>query len=401
MDQKKKITFIYYLAFIALGLVVGMLGPSLPTFAKNTGTSFSQLSTLFIFSSLGFMAGSFLSGLLLQKLAGHKVLAVVLVFLAAGIASLPLLQSLWVLVFILFLMGICHANLDAGQNTLIMWLHGDKVAPYMNGLHFFFGLGSFFAPLLIAQSLRFTGSIQVSFWVMSLVILLPVFFLLRLPSPTLENIPRDKAKQKIKTPVIYIIFLMLFFFGLVGAQNTFGNWLFSYSIKVSSISAEQAAYLTSIFWGMFTFSRFISIFLARKLSINAMLTLNLSGGVISLLILIFFVNSPAALWIGSAMHGLFVASIFPTAMNLAERVGVVSSRITSLIFVASSLGGMIMPWLAGQWVDSNTPVIIMWIVLANFMIPVITFSLIATLQRRAKQKEPPLQKRPLIEITNR
>ncbi len=390
MDTKKKITFTYYAAFIALGLVVGMLGPSLPSFAKNTASNFSQLSTLFIFSSLGFMAGSFLSGLFLQKLEGHKVLAVVLVLLAAGIISLPVVQSLWVLVFLLFLLGICQANLDVGQNTLIMWLHGDRVAPYMNGLHFFFGLGSFFAPLLIAQSLRLTGKINASFWMMGLIILLPVIFLLRLPSPTLENSPRDAASQAGKTPLLLIIFLILFFFGFVGAENTFGNWLFTYALKVGSLTAESAAYLTSVYWGMFTFARLAGVFLSRRLSINTMLGINLSGGVISLVILIAFVDSPAALWIGSALHGLLVASTFPTAMNLAERIGAVSSRVTSTIFVFSSLGGMSMPWIAGQWIESSTPVVMMWIVLANFMIPVVMFVLIMLFQRRMKQKKPPL-----------
>lgn len=390
MDQKKKITFVYYLAFIALGLITGMLGPSLPTFAKNTGTTFSQLSTLFIFSSLGFMSGAFIAGTLLKKFDGHKVIAVVLVLLAIGIASLPLLQNLWVLILILFLLGICQAHLDVGENTLIMWLHGNQVAPYMNGLHFFFGLGSFIAPLLIAQSLRVNENLNFAFWIMSAVILIPVLFLLRFPPPTLETSPRSKTALSEKTPVALIVFLLLFFLGYVGAEMTLGNWLFTYATKVSTMGAEQAAYLTSVFWGVFTFSRLAAVFISKKLSTTVMLTGNLVGGAVTLILLILFVNQPNFLWVGSVLHALFIASTFPTAMNLAEQIGAVSSRVTSLIFIVASLGGMISPWIAGQWIESATPVIIIWIVLANFTISIVMFGSIIVFQQRRKQKKPPL-----------
>jgi FHS family Na+ dependent glucose MFS transporter 1 len=301
-----------------------------------------------------------------------------------------LLQNLWVLVLILFLLGICQAHLDVGENTLIMWLHGNGVAPYMNGLHFFFGLGSFIAPLLIAQSLRINENLNLAFWIMAVVILVPVLFLLRFPAPTLENSPRQNTALAEKTPVALIVFLLLFFLGYVGAEMTLGNWLFTYATKASTMSAEQAAYLTSIFWGVFTFSRLAAVFISKKLSITVMLTGNLAGGAVTLILLILFVNQPTFLWVGAPLHALFIASTFPTAMNLAEQIGAVSSRVTSLIFIVASLGGMISPWIAGQWIESATPVVIIWIVLANFMIPIVMFGLITLFQQRRKQKKPPL-----------
>jgi FHS family Na+ dependent glucose MFS transporter 1 len=73
---------------------------------------------------------------------------------------LPVIQNLWLLVGLIFLIGIMQSSIDVGENTLMVWLHGNKVAPFMNGLHFSFGIGSFTAPLIIAQSLKGTQAIN-------------------------------------------------------------------------------------------------------------------------------------------------------------------------------------------------------------------------------------------------
>ena len=36
------------------------------------------------------------------------------------------------------------------RNPLLVWVHGDEVGPAMNGLHFFFGVGAFLSPIIIA-----------------------------------------------------------------------------------------------------------------------------------------------------------------------------------------------------------------------------------------------------------
>src|SRR5262245_66669477 len=68
-------TILYSIAFTALGLVVGSLGPTLPALAANTQVEMKQISHLFIARSLGTMLGSWLIGRWYDRIAGHPLMA--------------------------------------------------------------------------------------------------------------------------------------------------------------------------------------------------------------------------------------------------------------------------------------------------------------------------------------
>ena len=53
----------------------------------------------------------------------------------------------------------------------------------MNGLHFFFGVGAFLSPILVAQAILRTGDITWGFWGLALLILPLFVWVLRLPAP--------------------------------------------------------------------------------------------------------------------------------------------------------------------------------------------------------------------------
>jgi FHS family Na+ dependent glucose MFS transporter 1 len=371
-NQKTFLTVIYFLSFTSLGLITGALGPAIPSFAANTATSLREVSSLFIFSSLGYLAGSFMAGILFHKIPGNRILFIVLIMMGIGIGLIPVIRSLWLLVGLLFIIGIAQSNLDVGENTLLIWLHGSKVAPYMNSLHFFFGLGSFIAPLIIAQSLRMTEMINLSFWVMAALIILPAPFLLRLNSPANPDFvvhPVDsleKARPKAGKGVI--VLLGLFFLFFTGAELTFGNWIYTYSIQAGFTTAETGAYLTSAFWGSFMLGRFLGIGLSRKLTNRQIIWIDVLGGILSLIVILILPNSAIALWVCSIFYGLFIATGFPTGINLAEELNAVSTRITSYLFIASSISGMTSPWIVGQFIESHGPSVLIWVVLANLIL---------------------------------
>jgi len=389
-DQKKLLTFIYYLTFITLGLISGALGPSVPSFAANTASALNQISTVFVFSSLGYITGSFISGFAFQKIPGNKVLMVVLILMAMGVASLPFIQTLWLLVGIIFLIGITQSTIDVGENTLMVWLHGRKVAPFMNGLHFSFGLGSFTAPLIIAQSLRGTNSINWAFWIIALIMLMPIPFLYRLKSPInpeSSQISTDEPERQ-KTPGGLILLLVLYFLFFSGAEITFTNWIYTHGLKTGIVGAETAAYLTSAFWITFMIGRFLGIGLSRRLTSRQIIWMNLIGGFITLVCMLIFSHSVWMLWVGTTAFGFFAATGFPTGMNLAEEINAVTARNTSLIYVASSISVMISPWIVGQFIDRPNNQTLIWVVLTN-----LSCSMIAMLgiqfYKKERNQEPP------------
>jgi FHS family Na+ dependent glucose MFS transporter 1 len=154
----------YYLAFIMLGMGMAILGPSLPTLAENTGSTIAQISVLFTASSAGYFVGSVFGGRLYDRFPGHPIMVILLGLLALGFVFVPLVPLLWLLVANLFLVGVFQGVLDVGGNTLLIWVHRQDVGPYMNALHFFFGVGTFISPIILAQAVLLSGDIKWAIW---------------------------------------------------------------------------------------------------------------------------------------------------------------------------------------------------------------------------------------------
>ena len=228
--NKLALTAAYYLSFIMLGLLVAIEGPALPSLAANTSSTLDQISLIFIFGSLGYLLGSFLSGRAYDRLPGHRFMAGTLLLIALCASLVPFAKQLWQLLLVLSVLGFAKGSLDVGGNTLLMWAHGEKSGPYLNGLHFFFGVGAFGAPLILAGFLVSTGGIQWTFWLFALLCLPLSIWLWRLPEPP----PQTEAQKNgdANFPIIPVLLLVLAFVLYVGAEVGFGNWIYTYALTL-------------------------------------------------------------------------------------------------------------------------------------------------------------------------
>mgnify|MGYP002525146265 FL=1 len=202
------ITVAYYAAFIALGMVVASLGPTLNRLADNTQSDMSQISYLFTAKALGFMLGSLVGGYIYDRIPGHPIMAGMFILIALGLAFVPTVSVLWLLILTMFLIGVVVGAADVGGNTLLVWLHGEKVEPYMNGLHFFFGLGAALSPVIFAQVLRLTGDITWGYWTVGLLTFPVSFWLLRLPSPDRPKKTDDIASGSVDAYLLGLIIIL-------------------------------------------------------------------------------------------------------------------------------------------------------------------------------------------------
>ncbi len=342
-------TIAYYSAFISLGLAAAYLGPTLPGLADNVHSTIQQISSLFVFSSFGYMLGSLLGGFVYDRWSGHPVLIVVLFTMIAAMFTIPLVPLLSLLGVVLFVQGLALGMLDVGINTLLVWVHRDEMGPFMNGLHFFFGVGAVLSPLIIGQALAISKNITWPFWILGVIMLPAVVMLARQPSPT----HMEKAEPALVRPAIplLIILLALFDFCYVGAEVAYGGWIFTYAVKLNLAPETMAAFLTSGFWGAFTVGRLFSIPLATRFSARSILFVDLLVTLAGLALIQILPGSFVALWIGTVAVGLGMASIFPTVIRLAESTMTMTGFVTSWLFVGSGLGGMLLPWLIGQYFE--------------------------------------------------
>ena len=351
-------TAAYFATFVILGLAVAVIGPTLPGLAERTSSKLNQVSILFVGLSTGYLVGSLISGRQYDRLPGHRLAGGALLLLAAVFALTPFIPLLWLLTVLLIILGFAEGMLDVGGNTMLVWLHGKRVPPYMNGLHFAFGFGAFISPIIVAQVILNFGDISWAYWIMALLALPVAVWLLRLPSPIAP--PPEPAGSDRQADARLVALIAFFFFLVVGAESAMGGWVFVYANQQfgSDLSGAQAvnftavaAYLTSAYWGALTLGRLLGIPISTRFKSHRILFIDLLGCLASALFILIFPTSWAVLWICTIGSGLFMASIFPTTLNLAERRMDIRGGIMRWFFVGSSLGGMVLPWIIGQLIE--------------------------------------------------
>lgn len=354
-------TLAYYAAFVALGLVAASLGPTLPDLARQTGTVLAEVSFLFTTRSTGYLIGSFIGGRLYDRLPGHRVMGGMLAVMVVCMFLVPLTPVIWLLAAILLALGLGEGAVDVGGNALIVWVHGRKVGPFMNALHFFFGFGAFLSPIIIAQLVLRSGGITAAYWALGLLVVPVVFWLFRLRSPTHHEAAAYSGGQK---EINYVLtgLVALFMLLYVGAEVSFGGWIFTYAVTLGLTSATAAAYLTSVFWGSLTVGRLLAIPIAMRFRPRTILLVDLLGCIASVGLILLLPGSAAAVWVGAAGLGLFMASIFPTTIIWAGRRMTLSGAITSWFLIGSSLGAMTFPLLIGQLFESQGPQVVMVVI---------------------------------------
>jgi FHS family Na+ dependent glucose MFS transporter 1 len=345
-------------AYVAIGLASAVLGPTLPGLAGRTGSHLSQVSILFTAMSLGYLLGSLQGGRLYDRVPGHPLMSGALAVMAVTLAAVPAVPRLWPLAVVVLLLGVSTGAVDVGGNVLLVWVYGRQVGPYMNALHFFFGLGALLAPIVVAQALALSSDIAWAYRVLALLTLPAAFWLLRVPSPSAPDGstggPGDPPQSATRKRLLVAVIVLLFFL-YVGAEASFGGWIYTYAVALDLSDETAAAYLTSAFWGALTMGRLLSVPIAARVRPGRLLLADLAGCLLSAGALLLWPRSPTVTWLGTCGLGFSMASIFPTLISLAERRLTLSGQITGWFLAGSSAGGMVLPWLIGQLFEPLGP----------------------------------------------
>ena len=339
-------TIAYYLSFIILGASTAASGPSLPKLAEHTSSGLDRISLIFVFGSLGYLIGSFFGGRAYDRVPGHRLMAIALLTIGLASVLIPIAPVLWMLLLAMFLSGLAGGIIDVGCNTLLLWTHGKSAGPFMNGLHFFFGVGSFIAPLLLARVLIQTGDIHWLFWTVAIACLPLAIWYWFLSEPLTHT--QAQERNNVSFPVLPVLLMVILFVLYVGLELGFANWIYTYALTLDLGTTITAAYLTSAFWGSFTFGRLLGVWVSTRAHSQAILFADLIGCAISTIIIMLWKDSSLALWIGSIGLGLSMASIFPTFLMLAGERMEVTGAMTGWFLVGSGAGSMLLPWLIGQ-----------------------------------------------------
>ncbi|MCJ7717517.1 MAG: MFS transporter [Anaerolineales bacterium] len=388
MKNQEKIRWIilYYTIFIYVGMSGAIIGPSLFKLIEQTNSSIGLLSYIFPARAISYLVGSWLAGLLFDKFRGHRLLILILPVMGLSLGLIPFLARPVTLIFVAMIMALATGLVDVGVNTLLFRVPDIKIAPVMNGLHFFFGVGSFFAPLILSITLKATQGIQWGFLGLALFVLVILVQFIQLKEP--KSTPVDRTEQESESSVasinrpLLIWVVALFFIAFVGVEVGYGDWISTFAIRSGLTSETAAILLTSTYWGAFTLSRLFSIPLAAKLKLKTILIADVVGMFAGLGLVFLFPGKIDLLWVGTIILGFSVASLFPTMLTYVESMLPMTGKTTSIFFVSGSIGSIILPWVIGRTVESIGPIVIIRILFMSTVLAGVIFLVLLQISKK-------------------
>jgi len=182
---------------------------------------------------------------------------------------------------------------------------------------------------------------------------------------------RKTNKANVKHYKAFWIFIVMgcsvFLFFYIGVEVTYGSYVFTFAVTYKELcfSKSKAALLNAVYWGSFTFGRLLGIGIAMlKVSNTTMLVTDFIGCMCAVLLLTVARTSVVAIWIGSALLGLAIASIFPSILVWINEHLEVTGKVTAVLVNGAAFGDMVLPLTVGLLITNVNPELFIYLMLA-------------------------------------
>jgi MFS transporter, FHS family, glucose/mannose:H+ symporter len=150
--------------------------------------------------------------------------------------------------------------------------------------------------------------------------------------------------QKNLAPFFALAMLFLLY---VGTENAFGGWVASYAKALRDMSSAESLMTPSFFYASLMFGRFLAPSLLKAVSDVTLAKFGLilaCMGTAGLLLS----NGLTGVIASACATGLGLSTVYPiTIALLSKEFGASSSRVGSVMFLLSNVGGGPLPWIVG------------------------------------------------------
>jgi FHS family Na+ dependent glucose MFS transporter 1 len=343
----------YLSSFVVLGVVLGMLGPALPSLRAQVGASVGGISFVFVAQSAGYLLGAVTGGRGIDRGHGHRLLGGALVLMAAGLLLVEQSRSLVAMCGAFVVLGLAIGFVEVGSNTLLVWARTPTSASMINALHFVFGCGALLSPLLVNRSLSLHGNVRPAYVITALGAVLAAAVVASRPTPEPVDVSRHARGEAASTRQLLAV--ACFFALYVGIEVGFAGWIATYAQSVHLGGSGAGAALTACFWGAFTVGRLGAIALAARVRAIALL---LGSCIVSTLAAAAFVTARGSgplVWVATVVFAAGLAPQFATMLSFASEHLPLTGSATSWFLAASALGGLTVPWVIGQLFSAVGP----------------------------------------------
>ncbi|NQT61161.1 MAG: MFS transporter [Bacteroidetes bacterium] len=340
-----------WIAFLANGLwlmVIGLMGPSIPSIIVELDLSYSSAGLIFTLLSAGSLLGSLIAGVV-SDFSKRKLLWLSLAtMLMAGLVLIGFTPGYIALLSTVFFMSLFGGPIGAVGQSIMLQMFPEKRGKYLSLSTMFAAGGSFAAPLIIALVLFMGGNWRAAFFTVAgfVFILFTWMLFIKLPKTTAHHGSKTPLKTVISDKSLLFVGLLIFL--SVGVDIGFSYWLAEYFTTTVGFAAVYSSiavsvYLCGVMIGRFSLSRYAH-------SARSGLVI-ISGLAVSAVLLIVILNVPYP-WLKLVLcplYGIGIGPLFPYL--LSKGTGLYPGKpgaVTGVLFAMMSLSGMVFPLLIGM-----------------------------------------------------
>lgn len=389
-DRTALLSRVAYAGMFVFGVVMALLGSILPSLPDRLSFRVEDIGTLFLAMNFAMLACSALLGAAMDRFGMKPPLVGGPLLVALAIALIPRATRLEDLILPVVLLGAGGGALNGATNTLVADLHEEskKKSAALNLLGVFFGFGALFLPFVIGSLIAIFGIDALLYATAALCLMVGAFAaFLDFPAPKQRNrLPIREMPQFLRSPLVLAMGFLLFFQS--GIEFTMGGYISTYLTRGLQAGVVPASWILAAYWASIMIARVaLSRYLLRAEPHLVVFACAITACVGSLAVAMAPGVPSASLAI--VITGMAMAGIYPTVLGIAgSRFREHSGTVFGILFSIALVGGMLLPWIAGQATSRFGLRAVFFVVAAAFgSVSIFNWS-VSRMSRRELQKRP-------------
>ena len=326
-----------------------LMGNLMPFLRELYGISYAQAGLLLSLPSWGNLASIFITGYMPTFIGRRKTVLLTSVWMCVAFALVTFgVGGAAILPLACLMIGIARGGNTNFSNTMMSTLPGKKYAIGYNLLHGAFAVGAVLSPVALIACTKNNDSgwryMTAGIVVLCLIQVL-VYLKMTLPAEKITKSIKSVDRSFLRNRNFWLGAAILFFY--ISTEYAIVNWLVTYFKDTGILSAEVSQLMSSLLWVVMFIGRMIGAALVGKISRKIILVVD-GIGLTLFFLLVFFSRSQLPIFIGIMGVGLFMATIYTTALALGtQSIKGNDLGVSTMIFTGST-GGIITPAVVGM-----------------------------------------------------
>ena len=348
-QQENRLMATTLFVFFVSGASSVLLGNLMPFLREVYGFSYAHQGLLLSLPSWGNLVSIFLTGYMPTFIGRRKTVLLTAVWMALAFAVFTTgLGGAALLPVACLMTGIARGGNTNFSNTMMSTLPGNKSAIGYNLLHGAFAVGAVLSPLMLIACTRNDNGgwrIMTAGIMVLCLVQLCVYAKMRLPAEKITKSIKQVDRSFLKNRNFWLGAMILFFY--ISAEYAIVNWLVTYFKDTGILSAQVSQLMTSLLWVVIFIGRMIGAALVGRVPRKYILLAD-GVGLLCFFMLVFFSRSELPIFIGIMGVGLFMATIYTSALALGtESIRGNDVGVSTMILIGST-GGIITPAVVGM-----------------------------------------------------